>query len=139
MAGQAAFLSAAVLRQPVAPLRRGDRAAHGPAPGQLPAGVHPSGADQRGGTRDPRRGGIRRLGDVPARQRPHVIRRRARTRAAAAETFTLHGNSLDTMSGAMRTATRTVALVCVTIAWLAGCGRSVDTTATSTTTSTTPH
>jgi hypothetical protein len=32
-----------------------------------------------------------------------------------------------------------VALVCVTIAWLAGCGRSVDTTATSTTTSTTPH
>jgi hypothetical protein len=39
----------------------------------------------------------------------------------------------------MRTATRTVALVCVTIAWLAGCGRSVDTTATSTTTSTTPH
>jgi hypothetical protein len=39
----------------------------------------------------------------------------------------------------MRTATRTVALVCVTVAWLAGCGRSGDSTATTTTTSTTPH
>jgi hypothetical protein len=39
----------------------------------------------------------------------------------------------------MRTATRTVALVCVTVAWLAGCGRSGDSSATTTTTSTTPH
>jgi hypothetical protein len=31
------------------PLRRGDRAAHRPSPGQLPAGVHPPGADQRRG------------------------------------------------------------------------------------------
>ncbi len=35
----------------------------------------------------------------------------------------------------MRTATRTVALACVAVVWLAGCGRSVDTTAISTT----PH
>ena len=69
---QAAVRAAAVLRQPAAPLRRGDRAANRPAPGQLPAGVHPPGADQRRGARDPRRGGSRRLRDVPARQRAHV-------------------------------------------------------------------
>jgi uncharacterized membrane protein YkoI len=43
------------------------------------------------------------------------------------------------MSEAMRTATRTVVLVCATIAWLAGCGHSGDSTATSTSTSTKPH
>lgn len=37
----------------------------------------------------------------------------------------------------MRTATRTVVLVCAAIAWLAGCGHSGDSTATST--STKPH
>jgi hypothetical protein len=46
---------AALLRQPARPLRRGDRPAHRPAPRQLPAGVHPPGADQRGHARDPRR------------------------------------------------------------------------------------
>ena len=79
---QAAVRAAAVLRQPAAPLRRGDRAANRPAPGQLPAGVHPPGVDQRGGARDPRRGGIRRLRDVPARQRAHVaVMRRSAQRA----------------------------------------------------------
>ena len=59
--GQAPVRAAAVLRQPAAPLRRGDRAAHRPPPGQLPAGVHPPGADQRRGARHPRRGRVRQL------------------------------------------------------------------------------
>ncbi len=43
-----------------------------PASGQLPPGVHSSGVDQRGVPRDTRRGGIRRVRDVPTRQRAHV-------------------------------------------------------------------
>ena len=78
--GQAPVRAAAVLRQPAAPLRRGDRAAHRPAPGQLPAGVHPPGVDQRRGARHPRRGRIRQLRDVPARQRAHVGRASAQRR-----------------------------------------------------------
>ena len=69
---QAPVRAAAVVRQPAAPVRRGDRAAHRPAPGQLPAGVHPPGVDQRGGARDPRRGGGRQLRGVRAGQRPDV-------------------------------------------------------------------
>ena len=38
---------------PLRALRRGDRPAQRPAPGQLPAGVHPPGADQRGHARHP--------------------------------------------------------------------------------------
>ena len=71
---QAPVRTAAVLRQPPAPVRRGDRATHRAAPGQLPAGVHPPGADQRGGARHPRRGGVRQLRRVPARQRADVGR-----------------------------------------------------------------
>ena len=74
--GQAPVRAAAVLRQPAASVRRGDRAAHRTAPGQLPAGVHPPGADQRGGARHPRGGGVRQLGRVPARQRADVARTR---------------------------------------------------------------
>ena len=48
-----------VLRQPAGALRGGDRPALGPPLRQLPAGVHPPGADQRGDARDPRRPGRR--------------------------------------------------------------------------------
>ena len=48
---------AAVVRQPARALRRGDRPAQRPPPRQLPAGVHPPGADQRRHPRD--RGGGR--------------------------------------------------------------------------------
>ena len=72
--GPAPVRAAAVLRQPAAPLRRGDRPAHRPAPGQLPAGVHPPGADQRRGARDPRRAGSRQLRELPAGQRAGLIR-----------------------------------------------------------------
>ena len=51
---------AARLRVPAAPVRGGDRPALGPPPGQLPAGVHAPGADQRGDARDPRRREARR-------------------------------------------------------------------------------
>ena len=44
---------------PARPLRRGDRPAVGPPPRELPAGVHPSRAHQRGHARDPRRRGAR--------------------------------------------------------------------------------
>ena len=66
--GQAPVRAAAVVRQPAASVRRGDRAAHRAAPGQLPAGVHPPGADQRRGARHPRRRGRRRVRGVPARE-----------------------------------------------------------------------
>ena len=49
--------AAALLLEPARPLRRGDRHALGPPPRQLPAGLHPPGADQRGHARHPRRGG----------------------------------------------------------------------------------
>ena len=71
--GQAPVRAAAVVRQPAAPLRRGDRAAHRTASGQLPAGVHPPGADQRRRARHPRRGGGRQLRRVPAGQRADVV------------------------------------------------------------------
>ena len=41
-------------RQPARPVRRGDRPAHRPPLGELPAGLHPPGADQRLDARDPR-------------------------------------------------------------------------------------
>ncbi len=59
--GQASAGAVAVVRQPAASVRRGDRATHGPPPGQLPAGVHPPGPDQRRGARHPGRGGVRQF------------------------------------------------------------------------------
>ena len=53
--GPQAVRAAAGLRQPAGAVRRGDRHLQRPAPGQLPAGVHPPGPDQRGGPRDPGR------------------------------------------------------------------------------------
>ena len=44
---------------PAPALRRGDRPAVRPAPRQLPPGLHPPGADQRGDARDPRGRGPR--------------------------------------------------------------------------------
>ena len=41
--------------EPARPVRRGDRYRHRPAHGQLPAGVHPPGADQRGDAPHPAR------------------------------------------------------------------------------------
>ena len=70
--GQAAVRAAAVVRQPARAVRRGDRPAHRPSPRQLPAGVHPPGADQRGRARDPGRGGGRQHRGVSAGQRPDV-------------------------------------------------------------------
>ena len=49
--GPPAVRPAAVPRRPARALRRGDRRALRRAPGQLPAGVHPPGADQRGAAR----------------------------------------------------------------------------------------
>ena len=54
-AGPRAVRQAAVLRRPARALRRGDRRPHRPAPRQLPAGVHPPGADQRRAARHRRR------------------------------------------------------------------------------------
>ena len=48
---------AALVREPAAALRRGDRPAHRPPPGQLPAGVHPPRPHQRRHARDPGGGG----------------------------------------------------------------------------------
>ena len=66
--GQAPVRAAAVVRQPAASVRRGDRTAHRAASGQLPAGVHPPGADQRRGARHPRRRRRGRVRGVPARE-----------------------------------------------------------------------
>src|SRR5262249_55445871 len=44
-----------LLRQPAAVVRRGDRRAQRPPPRQLPPGLHPPGADQRGDAGNPRR------------------------------------------------------------------------------------
>ena len=60
-----AVREAALLREPARPVRRGDRPAHGAAHGQLPTGVHPPGADQRGHARDPCRPGPRGRDDAP--------------------------------------------------------------------------
>ncbi len=70
--------AAAVLRQPTAPLRRGNRATHRAPPGQLPAGVHPPGTDQRGGARHPRRGRGRQHRGLPARERAGLTDRAQR-------------------------------------------------------------
>ena len=77
--GQAPVRAAAVVREPAAPVRRGDRAAHRAPPRQLPAGVHPPGHDQRRRARHPRRGRSRRRRRVPAGQRTDVaaVSRRA--------------------------------------------------------------
>ena len=50
-----AVREAARLRLAARPVRRGDRPALRPPPGQLPAGLHPPGAHQRGHARHPRR------------------------------------------------------------------------------------
>ena len=50
---------AARLRQPARAVRRGDRPPLRTPPRQLPAGLHPPGADQRRHARDPRRPGAR--------------------------------------------------------------------------------
>ena len=68
------------LREPARAVRRGDRPAHRPPPRQLPAGVHPPRADQRGDARDPRRGGRSRRASprsrATRRRRPSRSRRR---------------------------------------------------------------
>ena len=71
-----AVREAAVLRLAAAALRGGDRPALGAPPGQLPAGLHPPGADQRGDARDPgRRGrGGERLRPRDAAQAPRAAR-----------------------------------------------------------------
>ena len=51
-AGPRAVREAAVVRRPARAVRRGDRPAQRPPPRQLPAGVHPPGADQRRPARD---------------------------------------------------------------------------------------
>ena len=56
-AGPPAVRAPAVVRQPPRAVRRGARSPHRPAPRQLPAGLHPPGAGQRGGARHPGRGG----------------------------------------------------------------------------------
>ena len=65
--------AAALARQPARAVRGGDRHPHRAPPGQLPAGVHAPGADQRGDARDPRRGqrGAPALAGVAGRP-PHV-------------------------------------------------------------------
>ena len=65
--GPQAVREAAVVRRAARAVRRGDRPAQRPAPRQLPAGVHPPGADQR----------------RPPRHRAGDRRRRSTTRAAA--------------------------------------------------------
>ncbi len=50
---------AALVREPAAAVRRGDRGRERPPPRQLPAGVHPPVPDQRGDERDRVRGGRR--------------------------------------------------------------------------------
>ena len=67
-AGPQAVRTAARLRQPAGALRRGDRPVQRPAPGQLPAGVHPPGPDQRRRARHPRRAASDRQ-RVPPRPR----------------------------------------------------------------------
>ena len=82
----AAVREAALLRQPARAVRRGDRPAHRPPPRQLPAGVHPPGADQRGDARDPRRGGGRGRGrnraGQPRQRRLHAAADRSALRPA---------------------------------------------------------
>ncbi len=53
--GAGALREDALLHVAAVPVRGGDRPAYRPAPGQLPAGVHPPRADQRRDARDPRR------------------------------------------------------------------------------------
>jgi hypothetical protein len=60
-----------LLREPPRPLRRGDRPVQRAAPGELPAGVHPSRPDQRRAPCDRRRG-------EPHDGRPAACRRRRR-------------------------------------------------------------
>ena len=59
---------AAVVREPAGAVRRGDRRRDRSSPGQLPAGVHPSGADQRRHAHHPRRAADR-AGRAGARSR----------------------------------------------------------------------
>ena len=66
--GPQAVRQAALLRRPAPAVRRGDRPAQRPAPRQLPAGVHPPRADQRGPARD-------QDGDRPRRRRRRGQRR----------------------------------------------------------------
>ena len=68
-----AVREAAVVRQPAGPVRGGDRPAQRAPPRQLPAGVHPSRADQRGHAPDQRRSTRRR---TRRRWRPGPVRGR---------------------------------------------------------------
>ena len=68
--GPRAVRKAALVRQPAAAVRRGDRPAHRAHAGQLPAGVHPPRADQRGHARHPwLTSGLRRLDRRPRHRR----------------------------------------------------------------------
>ena len=85
LAGPRPVPEAARLRVTAAPVRGGDRPAQRPPPGQLPAGVHAPGADQRRDARDPRRREARRghpaaVGAEPDRAGPHARRRFKRKR-----------------------------------------------------------
>ena len=81
----AAVREAALLRQPAAALRRGDRPAQRPPPRQLPAGVHPPRAHQRRDARHPRGRAGRRGGAPPSLTAcGPCLRRRDRTRFAIA-------------------------------------------------------
>ena len=79
--GPPALREAARLRQPAAPLRRGDRRRHRPPPRQLPAGVHAPGADQRRDEAHRRGGGVPRRDALPGQGR--AAARRARRRCSA--------------------------------------------------------
>ena len=57
--GAQALREAALVRRSAGALRRGDRPEQRPAPGQLPPGLHPPRADQRGAARHPPGGGTR--------------------------------------------------------------------------------
>ena len=57
--GAQALREAALVRRSARALRRGDRPEQRPAPGQLPPGLHPPRADQRGAARHPPGGGTR--------------------------------------------------------------------------------
>src|SRR5205807_6590176 len=78
--GAGAVREDARLRLAAVPLCRGDRREVRPPPGELPAGLHPPGADQRGDARDPRRPGADEP-DAPAADRDPRRRHAARDHA----------------------------------------------------------
>jgi GH15 family glucan-1,4-alpha-glucosidase len=78
-----AVREAALLRQPAAAVRRGDRPALQAAPGQLPADLLPPGADQRADAPDPRGRAAQRQRDSRVRARPGHQSRSSRHRRAS--------------------------------------------------------